>query len=193
MSFELESIPDRLRTRPVCEAAVRCGGNNLRGVPKEFLTYDLCLEAIKNGLVFPEFVPEEYYTDELLKAFAIKSGDFIDRLPKRFLSEELCILAMENNYSVGSIFSHIPNVTERIVKVFLKNASMSNATHLDIKHIPSNLYSEEVVLGIANICYQYVPFNFPEHLRTNKFIKQLVEMYPQLETEFEQNSIKPID
>ena len=63
--FNLRFVPEELKTKEMCELAVKDEALTLQYVPEELRTYKLCYVAIKNDGTTLEFVPEELRTFEI--------------------------------------------------------------------------------------------------------------------------------
>ena len=85
--FNLRFVPEELRTKELCELAVKDEALTLQYVPEELRTYKLCYVAIKNDGTTLEFVPEELRTKELCD-IALAHGDLSDELLEAFVPEE---------------------------------------------------------------------------------------------------------
>lgn len=63
--FNLRFVPEELKTKEMCELAVKDEALTLQYVPEELRTYKLCYVAIKNDGTTLEFVPEELRSYEI--------------------------------------------------------------------------------------------------------------------------------
>ncbi len=90
----LHFLSDKILNYNFCLKAVKnsCG---LEGVPKEFITQELCLEAVKAYGFDIEYVPEELITFELC-LIAIKNNcETLKIIPEKFKTFELCFDAVK--------------------------------------------------------------------------------------------------
>ncbi len=90
----LHFLSDKILNYNFCLKAVKdnCG---LEGVPKKFVTQELCLEAVKAYGFDIEYVPEELLTLELC-LIAIKNNcETLKIIPEKFKTHELCFEAVK--------------------------------------------------------------------------------------------------
>lgn len=57
--FMLQYVPEKFRTKEICEGAVETYGKALEDVPEKLKTEEICVKAIQNDPKAIEFVPEE--------------------------------------------------------------------------------------------------------------------------------------
>ena len=87
---------------------VRENGYLLCKVPKEFLTSELCLAAVKSSGVALRFVPEEIRTVEICLAAIKKCGWGLESTPEEIKTPELCLAAVTRSYSLN--FKNVPEI-----------------------------------------------------------------------------------
>jgi hypothetical protein len=93
---DMKYIPKRFLTKKLCVAAVLKHGGAIRYVPKEYINYDLCVAAVsKNGDAL-EYIPLEYVTKELCDIAVYRCGNAIGFVPDEFITEDLCTRAVIN-------------------------------------------------------------------------------------------------
>ena len=94
--YNLKSIPFEFRTIELCEIAVTQNGLNLEFVPKALRTKELCEIAVeKNGWQL-QHVPKDFKTIELCEVAVSNSGWALEFVPEEFKTLELCKYAIED-------------------------------------------------------------------------------------------------
>jgi len=74
--------------------SVKIDGNNLRHIPIEKRTSELCFSAVLENPLALQFVPEKYKTDSLCKIAVNNSGMALEYVPIEKRTTELCYLAI---------------------------------------------------------------------------------------------------
>jgi hypothetical protein len=102
----LSLVPDKYKTEELCLEAIKQNGRTLYHIPKHLRTKELCELAVKqNGYVLP-YVPLEYETLELCKLAIQNNGDSLRYVPKYLITKELCELAVRND---GYSLQYVPD------------------------------------------------------------------------------------
>lgn len=101
----LEFVPHELKTRELCETAIKSNGYGLEHVPEEYMSYDLCLTAVRKYGRALEKVPERFRTDEMYNT-AVRCYPLAIRwVPQDRITAEMCEYAIYE----GCEISNIPN------------------------------------------------------------------------------------
>lgn len=74
--------------------SVKIDGNNLRYIPIEKRTSELCFSAVLENPLALQFVPEKYKTYSLCRIAVKNSGMALEYVPKEIRTPELCYLAI---------------------------------------------------------------------------------------------------
>ncbi|MFZ6674198.1 hypothetical protein [Undibacterium sp. Xuan67W] len=158
-----DPFPDTAFTPEVVEYLVRCGGVNLRYVPKTMITKQLCMLANIEARSFDaSAVPVEVFDEELC-FHALSCGAALEDLPEHILSKELCLHAIrKNRYALEKIPAHLIDeechltaivfsdpyfVKTHIAKPYKTPAMLMRAIDMDkraLDSIPGNMFDAEL-------------------------------------------------
>jgi hypothetical protein len=103
---DLRYIPEQLRTEELCKLSVQKNGWTLRFVPEKYKTPELCETAIKqNGSVLMD-VPDELRTKELCLTAIQNNGDAFEFIPNKYITKEICEIAVKQ---YGNSLWYVPD------------------------------------------------------------------------------------
>jgi hypothetical protein len=174
----LEEVPEQYRTQLVCETAVLIDGKNIKYVPKDFLSKEIYLSAIKT---YPFIkIPSQYCDDTIVDnmiqmASSIKEDLHSDKyyfvkkyFPKDFLTQERANLICEKIHANNILY--IPNkfYTEEIWKTV-----MSYGAYWLYKHLPKNFRTYEYYeLAISKEPLTFFEIDLPDSQNTKNFLTE---------------------
>jgi Domain of unknown function (DUF4116) len=93
-------VPREFLTLELCLAAVRRDGLTLQDVPGEFQTAELCHDAVgQNGLALQE-VPEDLRTPQLCELAVSGDGRALEYVPEALRTKDICMAALAHNREV---------------------------------------------------------------------------------------------
>ena len=125
----------------LCELAVSSKGTDLRFVPRELITLELCEKAVDqdyyNSEVF-RFVPEEFKTFEMCNLVVQQSGRNLEYVPEHLKTYEMCEMGVEDKY--GYALEYVP--MEFRTPELCEKAVMDEIWNL--KHVPEELRTLEL-------------------------------------------------
>lgn len=173
----LGKIPESLRSYSVCLEAVRVDSDSLAYVPKEHLTYELCLTAA-HKLFSLQAVPKEFLTEELCTAAVEHSGLAFRDVPQEIITYKLCMLAINH----GSDYAY--QAIKRCPREMITQELCEAAVHkniLAIKYVPEEFVTEDMIVRVCGIAPSLLSDNFPIRYRTEAFIADLINTFPHLE------------
>jgi hypothetical protein len=112
---------------------------DLKLVPEEFKTEELCNLALNITYHALPFVDQDLITSELCEKLVSKDGFAIQVIPDEFITKELCFKAAEN----GTTLSLIPSAyySEELILLVFKNGKHQP----DINDVPSKFISESLL------------------------------------------------
>lgn len=170
-----EYIPEKDRNYDLCMEYVKLGGD-LREIPKELLTREMCMMAVaKNGL-YIGYVPKEYLDEELCMVALRKNRNAIERIPREMINEEMCKEYISTARYLASWYEKLPQdlLTQEMCLEMIKRDPVS------MHCIPEKFRTEEICL----ICLADNPHQMkyvPSHLRTKEFYIKAKKVNPELE------------
>jgi len=101
---DLKLVPPQYKTLELCELALNITFHALPYVSQEFITPELCEKLVtKDGFAIQK-IPDQFITKELCFK-AAKSGTLISLIPVEFYSEELILTTFKNG-------KHEPNIND---------------------------------------------------------------------------------
>lgn len=119
---------------------------NLKLVPKEFKTEELCLLALEKTYHVLPFVNQDLITYELCEKLVTKDGFAIGEIPDEFITQSLCFKAAES----GTMLRLIPPefyFEELIISVFKYGKHEPDIKDVPSEFITKNLLQEYVKIG----------------------------------------------
>lgn len=137
-------------------------GYDLKCVPEQYKTKEICIIALENSYSALEFLPEQHKT-ELYKISVAKCGRILELVPKEYKTFELCKIACMSDYHA---LTFIPDQhkTEEIYKIACAQDGYA------LKMIPEQYKTEEIykiACAQNGSCIIYVP----EQYKTEELCK----------------------
>lgn len=99
-------VPKEYRTYELCLEAVKHYGLSLCMVPQEYRDYELCLEAVKQYGFALIYVPEEIKDYNMCIKAVNENAFSLDNVPEKYKSYNLCLHAVRQN---GRVLKYIPS------------------------------------------------------------------------------------
>ena len=150
----LRLVPEEYRTKELCELAVKQNGEALYYVLEKYITQELCNLAVQQNGMALEFVPLELRTS-LYKLAIQNNGEALQHVPEEYRTKELCELAVKNN---GYAIYYIPEElkTEELYKTLVKKDGDS------LRFFPERLKTKEIceIAVKHNGCLCHVPYKY---------------------------------
>lgn len=145
---------------------VRVDGNELQYTPYEYISLELCTEAVKQKGLSLRYVPKKFQTYEVCKTAVLQNGLAIQHVPKELRTRELRIEAVKQRPSVVSFFPEDAELCEIAVK----------ADGLTLKFLMVDLTKElcEMAVTSNGEALKYVP----ENLKTPEICEIAVKNCP---------------
>lgn len=93
----LQFVPEDMKTKEVCLAAVLAHGRALFHVPYAMMTPEICMAAVQQNGYALNFVPEDLTTPELCWAAIRQEGHALEYVPEHFRIPELCLASVQQS------------------------------------------------------------------------------------------------
>ncbi|MEO6178101.1 MAG: polymer-forming cytoskeletal protein [Flavobacterium circumlabens] len=119
---------------------------DLKLVPKEFKTEELCNLALDITYYALPFVNKDFITAELCRKLVEKDGFAIREIPDQFITEELCWKAAQSGTLISLIPDHFYS-EELILATFINSKNEPNITDVPAAFITDSLLEEYVKIG----------------------------------------------
>jgi len=139
----LRFVPERWRTKVVCELAFIRDERNVDHVPCHLLNNEMALKKIGrhcHTLEWIYMIPEESWSFDLAVAALVSNGGCLEFIPKKWLNEDV-FLAVVESMLLG--LSRIPMEyqTQKVVEAALKK-NLDNSKYIKIKEMFKNALEE---------------------------------------------------
>ena len=138
--LDLKEIPDDFRTEEICLAAVQEEGNELEFVPDKLKTEEICFEAVKKRSMALEFVPDKLKTEEICLEAVQKNAFALQYIPDKLKTMKICLAAVQQN---GRALFHVPDKL-KTAEIFLAAVQENGDV---IQDVPDKLKTEEICLA----------------------------------------------
>ena len=169
-----KNIPEERLTPELCTLAVMRDGTCFELIPKQFITYEIALNAVNTTGEALVWVPQRFLTPELLKVAVRSDGRALQYVPENQITYELCQLAV-----TGSILpaAYIP---ERFWTHDLAAQVVTKYSH-GLEYVPEQIITKT----LSQLAVQSNPSSFryvPDRFKTWEMSVRAVEWdYPALE------------
>jgi len=127
----LKYVPENIKTAEVCNAAIAENGAALEWVPEKLKTAKLCLAAIKGNGYALSFVPDKFKTAKLCLTAVGEWGAALEFVPEELKTLELCITAVSKageNLMESETMTFVPKSMKGKVEDHLKKKKLSKPT-----------------------------------------------------------------
>lgn len=165
----LSHIPESLKTPELYMAAMKNWGYYaLEHVPKEMISLEMCLEAVKHNTGAIKFVPAEMRTYEIYLAAVKRDYYAFLEVPNSFQTPEMCLAAVTGN---GCGIKYIPDAkcTMEVRMAAVKQNGMA------LEVMRSHHKTPEICLIAVRDCGANALKHVPEEMRTPEICIAAIE------------------
>jgi hypothetical protein len=147
--WDLKYIPDDVQTQELCDTAVRTSCWALEFVRDEFKTYDNCYSAVRRNGQTMKFVPDVLIDEAMCLAGAKARYPCLNFIPRRFLTRELCYIAVRGD---GGDIKNVPEefMSSELAYLAITSPATSNPTSnmagSNIQYVPARYLTREIIL-----------------------------------------------
>jgi hypothetical protein len=163
----LNYIPSIYLTYELCLEAVKHNGENFKHVPYNFTSYEMCLTAVENRGSMLNYVPKELRTTEICNKAVKNYGGALEYVPKKVYNYQICLDAV-TNYAILA-FKYVPDelMTEELCIAAIKN-------HADtIEKVPDRFMYNPIYDAYLEATAEK-SFKMPYHVKSEWFYLSLV-------------------
>jgi hypothetical protein len=189
----LKSVPEQLVTENLCKLAIsgeNGKGEALKHVPDSLKSPEICDAAMKhNPAQAFLYVPDKLKTPEMCDKAVIATGENLQHVPKDKISRPLCETAIRN---FSKSFSYVPK-DMRDAALCLTAVKVDGA---NLRHVPENLKTKklctEAQKNTAQDIAQFLPQKFaaPEKAKPSQELQMAIaQTHTQLQTRVNANAI----
>lgn len=142
----LRFVPERWRTKVVCELAFTRDEGNVNHIPCHLLNNEMALKKINRHCYTLEWIymiPEGSWSFDLAVAALVSSGGCLEFIPKKWLNEDV-FLAVVESMLLGLSRVPMEHQTQKVVEAALKK-NLDNSKYIKTKGLMMNALEE--VLG----------------------------------------------
>jgi hypothetical protein len=134
---DLRLVPENCMTEDICKLAVKKNGLALQFIPEHLIIEELCELAIQQNGWSLKWVPYELRTKDFCEMAVKQNGRSLKFIQQKERTYKLCELAVQNN---GSALSNVPK--ELITKKICELAVQNNGSALS--DVPKELITKEL-------------------------------------------------
>ena len=166
---DLKFIPSEYITKELCELAVQKNGHSLNYVPEHLKTPEFCEVAVKNHGYALQYVPDELITKELFK-LAVQSNECaLKWIPKELRTKELCELAIEQD---GNNLAYVPDEykTQELCELAVQKDGIA------LEYVPENIITKELCeLAVQNNDNSFILYSISEEYKTPELCEMAIK------------------
>lgn len=146
--YNLKDVPEELITEELCLIAIENNYIAMRYVPKKIKNKRFCLKAITINEECIRFFPSEYIDDKMAMNLITKDGKNIRYIDEKKKTKELCLKAFENN---PSCIEYLP--TKYVNDEMFTEAVKFDCNILDI--VPERLKTKELIINTLKTAIKF--------------------------------------
>ena len=166
----LDYVPARYKTKEFCELAVSHNGYALKYIPntffKKYKDYNMCKIAVEQNGLSLEYVPEKLKTPELCELAVKQYGWTLEYVPEKLRTPNLCQLAVQQSrWSLQYVPEKLK--TPEMCKLSVQKNGIA------LYYVPEELRTKELC-ELAVKQNGRALANIPEYLKTNELFKLAV-------------------
>jgi len=132
-------VPREVITEEICLEAVRQDGAALQYVPRQLITQEMYKGAVKTFGAALQYIQKELKTEEVCLEAVKQNGYALQYVPRELITEEVCLEAVKQN---GKAIQYVPR--EVITEEMCLEAVRQNANAL--QYVPREVITEEMCL-----------------------------------------------
>ena len=141
-------------------------GSDFDDIPKEFQTYDTCLEYMKTHLELSGCIPTHLPRQELYNELFASNIDVMKYTPNKFITREMCDTIMKEELDNKlQYFGYLPDwfKTTEICEYFVTKEPRQ------ISHVPGKIMTDDFILRMIKYDEECVQFIDEKYL-TNEYL-----------------------
>jgi hypothetical protein len=147
--FNMKFIPVDVQTQELCDAAIESSCWALPHCKEEFKTRANCLKAVSGNGQTIQHVPHQYIDEELCIAAAKSEFECINYFPTEYITPSICKVAVQG---CGENLRYIPDdlKTSEICLIAVQSPGMHlpQMSAYNINHIPIQLITKEIIVEV---------------------------------------------
>ena len=118
---DIKLVPKQFKTEELCNLALNSTFHALPFINQDLITYELCEKLVSKDGFAIQVIPDQFITKEL-SFKAAESGTMLRLIPEEYYSEELILLVFKNGKHEPDI-NDVPSrfITENLLVEYVKN------------------------------------------------------------------------
>ncbi|GAB6119098.1 DUF4116 domain-containing protein [Dysgonomonas termitidis] len=173
----IKHVPVFAINQKIAEAMARRDGMSLEIIPGEFISAEMCLNAVNDDGMALKYVPQEFHSDELFEAAIANDGWALQFVPENKRTKDMCCSALSQVLNIGyegySIAKYIP-YPDICLNIFKDAVDINDATDVS-KRFPDKIINQEIALEAIKQdidCFGLIP----QEIRTAGFYDEAVKI-----------------
>ncbi len=178
--WNLKFIPAEVQTQELCNAAVKSTCWSLQYVRDEFKTYDDCYSAVsRNGQIL-QYVPAHLIDEAMCVAAAKTRYPCLEFIPRQYLTREMCYDSVKGD---GMAIKDVPEefMSSELAYLAITSpapcSSNEDSAGNNMRHVPPQYLTREIILtALKKHCYVYSCV--PAEYLTDEFKNEILDVSP---------------
>ena len=161
--WNMKYIPKQVQTQELCDAAIKSICWAIQFCKDKFKTYDNCFSAVKRNGQCIEHVPNQFI-DEKMSLIAVQSRyPCLELIQKEYVTQELCEEAVKAN---GENIRYVPEelmtmeMAETAIRTAGPSAPSSDMAGINARYLPKKFLTKEIIVEASKnwfSVYQFIP------------------------------------
>ncbi len=161
--WNMRHIPKQVQTQELCDAAIKSICWAIKFCKDKFKTYDNCYSAVKRNGKCIEHVPVQFIDEKICLAAVQSRYQCLNLIPKGYVTKELCEAAVNAN---GENIRYVPDEFMSTDLAYIAitipgpHAPSSDMAGSNIQYIPAKYLTKDIIVESAKrwFCtYQRIP------------------------------------
>jgi hypothetical protein len=186
--WNMKYIPQEIQTQELCDAAIKAICWGYKYCLEKFKTYENSFSAVKRNGQIIEYVPKKLINYELCEAAAKSRYPCLNLIPKEFLTKEICEIAVKAD---GENVKWVPDEfmsTELAYLAINSPAPSHPSTDMcasNIQYIKAQFLTKDIIVDSAKRWYCTYG-RVPKECRTKEVEEAVLEVAPHCIKDMEQ-------
>lgn len=150
----LKYIPESVKTRKVCEAAISAAAENFEFVPVDLLDEEFLMSMVSLNGEALEFLPEPLKTESICRIAFAENINALDHFPESFVTEEDCRRYITEGWSISAIPRKL--LTPALLAYGVRSKSHRKDRYFYKNAIPRSLKSVDLMMEMVKLDARYL-------------------------------------
>ena len=169
----LKYVPIELRTPELCKVALENDELAFRWIPNHLKTIPMCLDVVTKNVFMFKYVPDEFKTLEICNIAVKQNGMALGYVPVPLRTEDLCLEALKTTDLFPGVLEHVPEhlKTEKMCWVAI-NQNIS-----ELQYVPKELITSYMIAKLIKMEDSSLLHYLPEEFITLQMCEMAVEKH----------------